>query len=62
MGQILAKIGEQDTAVRMPSGRGDNYRGYNAPDPREPKPAKPRDIFIADLHIDTLKLKPRNFR
>jgi error-prone DNA polymerase len=23
---------------------------------------QPRDIYIPDLHIDTLKLKPRNFR
>jgi len=58
----LAKIGEQDTPVRMPSGRGDEYRGYSAPDSRAPKPAKPRDIYIPDLHIDSLKLKARNFR
>lgn len=33
-------------------------------DDREPKVGmtKPRDIYVPDLHIDTLKVKSRNFR
>jgi error-prone DNA polymerase len=37
--------------------------GGHGPDSRDPKPmAKPRDLYVPDLHIDTLKLKARNFR
>jgi len=33
------------------------------PDSRDkPLQSKPRDIYVADLNIDTLKLKARNFR
>ncbi len=31
-------------------------------DSRDRPPRKVRDIYVPDLHIDTLKLKPRNFR
>jgi hypothetical protein len=31
-------------------------------DNREPKPiARPRDMYVPDLHIDSLKVKARNF-
>jgi error-prone DNA polymerase len=45
-------------------GRGDEAKhGGHEPDSREPRPiAKPRDIYVPDLHIDTLKVKARNFR
>ena len=34
-----------------------------SPDPREDKglQAKPREIYVADMHNDALKLKARNF-
>jgi error-prone DNA polymerase len=33
------------------------------PDPRErpPKGLRTRDIYIPDLHVDTIKVKSRNF-
>jgi error-prone DNA polymerase len=48
----------------FPAGRGDEARqGGHGPDSREPKSiGRPRDMFVPDLHIETLKLKARNFR
>ena len=61
----LASVGERDKAFPLPHGRGDNFHhGSSTPDPRElpPKGLRPRDIYIPDLHIDTIKLKTRDFR
>lgn len=52
-----------DTFV-LPHGRGDELRhGPPRPDSRSPKepPMQARDIYVPDLHIDTLKVKNRNF-
>ncbi|OHV82620.1 error-prone DNA polymerase [Rhizobium sp. LCM 4573] len=59
----LASLGERDNAFPLPHGRGDQARHGGGPDPRDnPKPAvQARDIYIPDLHIDTLKVKSRNF-
>jgi error-prone DNA polymerase len=49
----------------LPHGRGDQARnGGSGPDPRElpPKGLRARDISIPDLHIDTIKVKTRDFR
>jgi error-prone DNA polymerase len=59
----LAGIGETEDEFQLPHGRGDEFHhGGNGPDPRDRSPRKVRDIYVPDLHIDTLKLKPRNFR
>jgi error-prone DNA polymerase len=58
----LAKIGERETPFRLPHGRGDEAKNGGGPDPREKLGRKPRDIYVPDLHIDTLKLKTRDFR
>jgi error-prone DNA polymerase len=60
----LKTISELDQAFPLVSGRGDEAKGGGSgPDSRDPKPvARPRDIYIPDLHIDTLKSKARNFR
>jgi error-prone DNA polymerase len=61
----LKRIAGLDAALRVQSGRGDDAkRGGNGLDSREPKAAmiKPRDMYEPDLHIDTLRLKSRNFR
>jgi error-prone DNA polymerase len=61
----LASVGSRDTAFPLPHGRGDEFHhGSPALDPRTlpPKGTKARDIFIPDLHIDTIKVKPRDFR
>lgn len=59
----LSSLGERDSDFPVPHGRGDQIKHGAGPDQREtPKPAMPiRDIFIPDLHIDTLKVKSRNF-
>jgi error-prone DNA polymerase len=45
-------------------GRGDEAcHGGHGPDSRDPTPLiRPRDMYEPDLHIDTLRLKARNFR
>jgi error-prone DNA polymerase len=62
----LASLGERDGEhgeFPLPHGRGDQVKHGGGPDPREnPKPpVLTRDIYIPDLHIDTLKIKSRNF-
>ncbi|MBB4116396.1 DNA polymerase III alpha subunit [Rhizobium sp. BK226] len=61
----LASLGERDT-FRVPTGRGDEFAHGSAgsPDSRERPPmgVKPREIYVPDLHIDTLKVKSRNFQ
>jgi error-prone DNA polymerase len=61
----LAKLSDEQNFA-LPHGRGDEFAHGSAgsPDSRD-RPAerpKPRDIYIPDLHIDSLKLRPRNFR
>ena len=59
----LAGLGERDAAFPLPHGRGDEFHHGSTPDARErPPPVKARDIYIPDLHIDTLKVKAREFR
>ncbi|GGF67884.1 error-prone DNA polymerase 2 [Azorhizobium oxalatiphilum] len=61
----LARVGERDGAFPVPHGRGDQVRnGGSGSDPRDgpPKGMRTRDIYIPDLHIDVLKVKPRDFR
>jgi error-prone DNA polymerase len=44
---------------------GDQVRhGGSGPDPREtpPRGLQTRDIYILDLHIDSIKVKTRDFR
>jgi error-prone DNA polymerase len=51
-------------AFPLSAGRGDDAKhGGSGLDSREPKPPiKPRDMYEPDLHIDTLKVRARNFR
>jgi error-prone DNA polymerase len=60
----LASVGSRDAAFPLPHGRGDQVtHAGGGPDPRElpPKGLRTRDIYIPDLHIDTIKVKSRNF-
>ncbi|AVH45017.1 DNA polymerase [Agrobacterium tumefaciens] len=59
----LMGLADRHTGFRLPTGRGDEFaHGGGVPDPRDrPKPVVPRDMFTPDLHIDTLKVKSRNF-
>ena len=61
----LASVGDRDTSFPLPHGRGDNFHhGSPTPDPRglQKKGWRARDIYIPDLHIDTIKVKTRDFR
>ncbi|MHC2298008.1 DNA polymerase III alpha subunit [Rhizobium mongolense] len=60
----LSGLADRDAEFRLPAGRGDEFAHGTpgAPDSRDRvAAAKPRDIFVQDLHIDTLKVKARNF-
>jgi error-prone DNA polymerase len=61
----LASVGDRNLAFPLPHGRGDQVRhGGSGPDPRElpQKDLRLRDIYIPDLHIDSIRLKTRDFR
>ena len=61
----LASVGDRDAAFPLPHGRGDEFHhGSPTPDPRglAPKGLRTRDIYIPDLHIDSIKVKTRDFR
>ena len=62
--EMLRRISGKDGAFALPAGRGDEARtGGHGPDPRDKVPIKKvRDIYIPDLHIDTLNVKARKFR
>jgi error-prone DNA polymerase len=60
---MLRRVGGRNEAFTLPAGRGDQARHPGGPDPRETQDLrKVRDIYIPDLHIDTLNVKARNFR
>ncbi|MEA2822984.1 MAG: error-prone polymerase [Bradyrhizobium sp.] len=61
----LKQVSGLDLEFPIPAGRGDEARhGGSGLDSREPKQTMPtpRDIYVPDLHIDTLKIKTRNFK
>jgi error-prone DNA polymerase len=61
----LATVGSRDAAFPLMHGRGDQVtHAVGGPDPREHPPRGPRthDIYIPDLHLDTVEVKSRNFR
>ncbi len=61
----LAGVGQRDQPFPLPHGRGDEFHhGSPTPDPRDlpPKGLRTRDIYVPDLHIDTIKVKTRDFR
>ncbi|MBB4113241.1 error-prone DNA polymerase [Rhizobium sp. BK226] len=62
----LSSLADRDSEFKLPTGRGDEFAhgSPGSPDSRDtpkPVPPHPRDIFVRDLHIDTLKVKGRNF-
>ncbi|MFC3631633.1 error-prone DNA polymerase [Paracoccus angustae] len=61
----LASVGRGDTAFPLPHGRGDGFHpGSPAPGPHRPTNdgPRPRDMYVRDLHLDTIKVKGRDFR
>lgn len=61
----LTGLADRDLDFKLPTGRGDEFAhgSPSSPDSRDrASMARPRDIFIPDLHIDRLKVKSRNFQ
>ena len=60
----LKTVSNLEDGFPLTAGRGDDAkRGGSGLDSREPKPPiKPRDMYEPDLHIDSLKIRARNFR
>ena len=59
----LAGVGERDAGFPLPHGRGDEFHhGSPGIDPRSLPPKADADIYIPDLHIDSIKVKTRDFR
>jgi error-prone DNA polymerase len=61
----LAGVGDHDDGFPLPHGRGDEFHhGSPGIDPRSlpPKGLRTRDIYIPDLHIDSIQVKARDFR
>ncbi|WP_312930867.1 error-prone DNA polymerase [Agrobacterium cavarae] len=55
----LSRLSNRDLDLKLQTGRGDEFaHGSPGADARTPRP---RDIFIPDLHIDTLTVKSRDF-
>jgi error-prone DNA polymerase len=59
----LRNLGDRNGEFPLPYGRGDEAKNGGGPDPRDNSKTavQARDIYIPDLHIDTLKVKSRNF-
>ncbi len=61
----LASVGEREAPFPLPHGRGDEFHhGSPPPDSRTPgsRGLRPRDIHVPDLHLDTIRVKTRDFR
>jgi error-prone DNA polymerase len=59
---LLASLGERGGVFTLPAGRGDEARhSGGGPDSRSAK-VRPRDIYDPYEHIETLKVKARDFR
>jgi len=59
----LTGLADRDETFKLPTGRGDEFAHGTpgTPDSRERAAMKVREIYVPDLHIDTLKVKSRNF-
>jgi error-prone DNA polymerase len=60
----LASVGERKAAFLLPHGRGDEFQhGGSVRDPRErlSKEPPPRDGYVPERHVDSIKVKARDF-
>lgn len=64
LADLLASVGDRHSPFPLPHGRGNEFHHGGSPDQRDKAPtlANDREIYIPGLHIDTLKMKPRDFR
>ncbi|KAA2233141.1 error-prone DNA polymerase [Salinarimonas soli] len=62
LSDLLRGVGDRNDAFPLSHGRGDEARGGTGADPRGGLGRKAREIYIPDLHIDSLKVRTRDFR
>lgn len=65
LSKALSSIGAHGTVFPLPHGRGDEFHhGGPAPDPRDQATSgpQPRDMYVRDLHLQTIRVKGRNFQ
>lgn len=62
LSDLLRAVGERDAAFPLPHGRGDEARSGSGPDPRGELGRKAREIYIPDLHLDSIRVRTRDFR
>ncbi|MGQ2970922.1 error-prone DNA polymerase [Brevundimonas mediterranea] len=60
----LASVGGRDAPLKLRQGRGDEFAHGWSPDARDapPRGMAARDIYIPDLHLDSIRPKTRDFR
>ena len=61
LSDLLASVGRRGAPFPLPRGRGDQVTHGGGPDSRELPGRRPRDTCLPDIHIDTLKVKSRDF-
>ena len=61
LSDLLASVGRRGAPFPLPRGRGDQVTHGGGPDSRELPGRRPRDTCVPDIHIDTLKVKSRDF-
>ena len=59
---LLRQVGERDTPVILPTGRGDEARHGGSPDVRSKPVHKPRDIYCPERLSTGIKVQTRDFR
>jgi error-prone DNA polymerase len=64
LSDLLRSVGDREEPFPLQHGRGDEARHGSRPDSREAPPLgrKPRDIFVPDLSLESIKVKTRDFR
>lgn len=58
----LASIGQRGDAFPLTHGRGDEFRATSGSLTGNPGTPTPRDIYIPDLHIGSVRVKSKDFR
>jgi error-prone DNA polymerase len=59
----LLRVSNLEGPFPLVAGRGDGVRHSGGADSRDPKLGrKPRDIYVPDLHIESIRVRTRDFR
>lgn len=58
----LASIGQRGDAFPLTHGRGAEFRVTGGSLPCKAGPPAPRDIYVPNLHIDTVRVRTKDFK